>query len=95
MNPRPSRDLHHLKAFLTWKQIAFPKSHDLEEILDLVETADAALAESLRDVIILTPYGVEIRYPGDFPDATPDSAREAVGLAQKVRDAVLNALTTK
>ena len=81
-----------LKAFLTWHQVAFPKTHDLEEILDLVEAADEDLARSLRDVIVLTPYGVELRYPGDRPDATPDEVREAVELAQKVRDAVLSTL---
>lgn len=83
-----------LKAFLTWHQVVFPKTHDLEEILDLVEAADENLAGSLRDVIVLTPYGVELRYPGDRPDATPDEVREAVDLARKVRDAVLSALPT-
>ena len=78
----------YLKAFLVWHQIHFPKTHDLEEILDLVETVQAGLAESLRDVIVLTPYGVELRYPGDRPDATPEIARRAVELARQVRDAV-------
>jgi len=83
-----------LKALLTWHQVAFPKTHDLEEILDLVEAADENLAGSLRDVIVLTPYGVELRYPGDRPDATPDEVREAVDLARKVRDAVVLVLPT-
>ena len=78
----------YLKAFLVWHQIPFPKTHDLEEILDLVETVQAGLAESLRDVIVLTPYGVELRYPGDLPDATIEFARRAVELARQVRDAV-------
>ncbi len=78
----------YLKAFLVWHQIHFPKTHDLEELLDLVETVEAGLAESLRDVIVLTPYGVEVRYPGDRPDATPETARQAVQLARQVRDAV-------
>ena len=85
----------YLKAFLVWHQVAFPKTHDLEEILDLVETVDANLAGSLRDVIVLTPYGVELRYPGDRPDVTPDLAREAVELARKVRDGVLKVLPVK
>jgi len=79
----------YLKAFLVWHEIDFPKTHDLEELLDLVETVDAALAASLRDVIVLTPYGVELRYPGDRPDATTGETREAVELARKVRDSIL------
>jgi len=80
----------YLKALLlTWWGIEFPKTHELVKLIKLIEANDAKLAESLRDVIVLTPYGVELRYPGDRPDATPDEAREAVKLAQQVRDAVL------
>jgi len=50
------------------------------------------MAESLRDAIVLTPYGAELRYPGDRPDATPAQVRCAIALATKVRDAVLRAL---
>ena len=82
----------YLKALLVWHQVEFPKTHDLDEILDLVATIDSPLAESLRDVITLTPYGVEIRYPGDFPDTTPEDAKTAVELAGKVRDAVVSTL---
>jgi len=79
----------YLKALLTWWDIEFPKTHVLAKLIGLVETRDAALATSLLDAVVLTAYGVELRYPGDRPDATPDEAREAVDLARKVRDAVL------
>jgi HEPN domain-containing protein len=78
-----------LKAFLAWNQVDFPKSHDLKELLDLVATANGAIADELHDVIILTQYGVVLRYPGDRPDATLADAHEAVGLARKVHDAIL------
>jgi hypothetical protein len=61
-------------------------------LLDLVETMDEPLAHSLREVISLTPFGVELRYPGDRPDASPQQAHEAVQLARKVRDAVREAV---
>ena len=82
----------YLKAFLAWHEIYFPKTHDLAQILALVGTADAALAEGLRDAIVLTPYGVALRYPGDRPDATPAQVRRAIELATGVRDAVMRAL---
>ena len=81
-----------LKAFLVHHQIEFPKTHDLGELLDLVSEADAALAESLRTVTILNPYGVEARYPGDFPQLTQKDAAGAIELAARVRDAVRAAL---
>lgn len=56
--------------------------------MDLVGFLDKDLAASLRDIIVLTPYGVELRYPGDRPDATVDEAMEAVELAEKVQKAI-------
>jgi len=79
----------YLKALLTWWDIEFPKTHVLARLIALIETRDAALAEELLDAVALTPYGVELRYPGDRPDATADDAREALHLARRVRDAVL------
>jgi len=82
----------YLKALLVWREIPFPKTHDIKALLNLIETADATVAESLQDAVVLTSYGVEIRYPGDRPDATPEDAREAVELARKVRKAIYDAL---
>lgn len=82
----------YLKALLSWHQVPFPKTHDVEQLLDLIATVDAELAESLRDIIVFTPYGVELRYPGDRPDATHHEPREAVELALKVREAVIKHL---
>ena len=78
----------HLKALLTCWDIEFPKTHVLANLIGLVETRDVALAKSLLDAVVLTPYGVELRYPGDRPDAAPAEAREAVRLARNVRDAI-------
>ena len=82
----------YLKALLCWHQVPFPKTHDLEYLLDLVDTVGADLAKSLRDVSVLTPYGVELRYPGDRPDATDEEATEAVTLACRVRTAIMEHL---
>jgi len=82
----------YLKTFLVEHQIEFPKTHDLGELLELVATQDAGLAAALGEVIRLTDYAVEVRYPGHAQDLTPEEAREAVRLAKKVRDAVEAAL---
>ena len=82
----------YLKALLTWHQIEFPKTHAIEQLLDLVKAAERETASSLRDAVALTPYGVDIRYPGDQPEPNREEAREAVELARKVRDAVMDRL---
>ena len=79
----------YIKAYLTWHQVEFPKTHDFDELLDLIGRADKTLAERLGDTPLLTPYGVEIRYPSDIPEPTPTEAKEALELAKKVRDTIL------
>ena len=79
----------YLKALLTCWDIEFPKTHVLAKLIALVETRDAALAASLLDAVVLTPYGVELRCPGDRPDASPAQAREALDLAKIARDRIV------
>jgi len=82
----------YLKAFLTWHQVSFPKTHDLERLLVLVESVDKKLAAELANVSLLTIYGTELRYPGDRPDASDEEAQETIALMHKTRDAVRGAL---
>jgi len=44
---------------------------------------------SLKDAAVPTPYGIDIRYPGDQPEPNQEETREAIGLAWRVRDAVM------
>ena len=73
-----------LKSLLAMHQVDFPKTHNLGELLDLVAAVDNLLADALRGVTALNPYGVEYRYPGDFPEITEEDARAAFRLAEKV-----------
>lgn len=77
-----------LKAALVWHQVEFPKTHDIGRLVDLVATADADLAAATREAAEVTPFGVETRYPGDESEPTQAEAEMAVGLAERVRDAV-------
>ena len=77
-----------LKAILVARQIEFPKTHDLGELLDLVVAAEPGLPDSLREIVDLNAYSVTVRYPGDFPDVTPEEASVAVRIVADVRDVV-------
>jgi len=83
----------YLKALLVNFQVEFRKTHDIVQLLELVEAIDAGLAESLSDAAILTPYGVEVRYPGDCPIITSQDVLDAVRLARMVRDAIVPRLS--
>lgn len=51
-----------LKSFLSFKGIQFPKTHDLEDLIDLAGENRASLPESVNILAELTPYAVEFRY---------------------------------
>ena len=82
----------YLKAYLTSKHIDFPKTHDIQEIRNLIASVNPGISEELKDCDLLTPYGVEIRYPSDFPDVTFEEAKQAVELVRRTRQAILDAL---
>lgn len=82
----------YLKAYLTQRQVEFPKTHSIREILNLVKTVDEELAAKLLDAAALTPYGIDVRYPSDISEPTLDESKEALALAESVRDAVLHIL---
>ena len=79
----------YIKAYLTWRQIEFPKTHDIGELLNLIGNVDKDLAESLEDLLFLVPYGVGVRYPGDVPDPDLSEAQEAYNLAKKAQEILL------
>jgi HEPN domain-containing protein len=81
-----------IKAFLVHKQIEFRKTHDLEELLGLVAGVDEPLAAAMDMASDLNPYGVQVRYPGDFGIITKDDAEQALQAASVVREAILKAL---
>jgi HEPN domain-containing protein len=52
-----------LKAFLLWHEVAFRKTHNLEELGLQCTVIDPALASLIDDVVGLTSYGWMYRYP--------------------------------
>ena len=81
-----------LKAFLVSRQIEFPKTHDIEHLRHLVARVDPELAEKLATADVLTPYGVEFRYPGDFPSVSRTEGERALRLAEETRDLLVDSM---
>lgn len=72
-----------LKAFLVRHQIPFPKTHSIYELLELAEQAEVSLKAKLASAVMLTPFGVDFRYPCD-DTADLKTAKEAVQQARHV-----------
>lgn len=73
-----------LKSLLTWQSLAFPRTHDLEELIERwPERQRPAL--TIAEQRALTRYATVTRYPGDYEPITLTEARRAVTLARRVR----------
>jgi HEPN domain-containing protein len=81
----------YLKAFLLYRGVAFPKTHDLRLLMDLI-SAGISLGLRREQVIPLNRYVIEGRYPGDWEPITVEEAKCALEMAQAVRQAVLKQL---
>jgi len=82
-----------IKGFLTFRQIAFRKTHDLTDLGSQCAEADPTLEPFLREVEELTDYASAFRYP-DAP-YEPDAAEAlaALAIATKLRDEVLRRIS--
>jgi len=73
-----------IKSVLLFQKIDFPLTHDLEELIDILETTEISLPGFINEIGMLTPYAVETRYPGFWGEITEGDVDEALSLAEKV-----------
>lgn len=78
-----------LKAFLIFKAMSFDRVHNLVYLLDLCETVEPGFADLREAAERLTPYAVEVRYPGDVLEISVEEAQQALAAAQVVWNYVL------
>ncbi len=81
----------YLKAFLVWRQVPFPKTHEIKKLLSLFPADDAELVKGLSEVDWLTPFGIEFRYPGEEV-ADLETAKNAFEEAKKVQNTIMECL---
>lgn len=73
----------YLKAFLQEHGQAFPKNHDLVNLLELALPLDRDFDNQRPDMELLVRYAVIYRYPGE--EASEEQARAAVKAMKAVR----------
>lgn len=73
-----------LKAFLTWHDEPFERTHSLVALVGKGLSFDQDLQELREASVTLTPYAVTFRYPGNLPELTLAEAERACTLAEKV-----------
>ncbi|MEW6608032.1 MAG: HEPN domain-containing protein [bacterium] len=68
---------------MLFHKIDFPFTHDIQELLDTLESAKISIPSEIQDIDILTPYAVETRYPGYWGEILDNDVTEAIMLAEK------------
>ena len=81
-----------LKAVLIFLQIDFPRTHDLDALRNIVPDG-WQLKDAHPDLVSLTEWTVEARYPGHWAEPTDEEARVAVKQARAVWISVTTELT--
>ena len=77
-----------LKAFLTWHDYRFRKTHDLVEVGGQCVGIDPTLEPLLKRAAPLTEYAWKFRYPGEVPEPTKPEAEDALALTREVINAI-------
>lgn len=81
-----------LKAYLVHQGIVFPKTHDLDVLLDLCSQSDADFRRWDDAADVLTPYATQFRYPSDSLEPEEEEAQQAIDLAASMFDFVMQKL---
>jgi len=86
----PSRSVFHsqqaaekcAKAFLSFHNVRFRRTHDLDELGEQCAAIAPGLAAVVAEIVDLTEYAVQFRYPGVLKDPDSDEAARALGKAR-------------
>jgi len=82
----------YLKAFLTYHEIEFERTHAIEDLLLLASQIDNSFAEIIEEGKKLTPYAVEVRYPLLIQEPSEKETKELFRIAIKIKEIVLDKL---
>ena len=74
-----------LKALLIYLSDDFPRVHAFTLLLERLEQY-VAVPEAIREVVELSDFAVQMRYPGDYYPVSEDEYERALELAERVLD---------
>ena len=81
----------YLKALLCFNNIEFPKTHDIERLIELSGSVDRRFIDLIDEALLLTGYAVESRYDLEFSPEKID-VENALELVNKIKHLVLSFL---
>jgi HEPN domain-containing protein len=86
-----------VKAWLQSNDDPFPRTHDIEDLVERASRANPEFRKFLKAASVLTPYVSAFRYPGGFDEPMPtlEEFDEALRFAQAIYDFVLSQLPSE
>ncbi len=84
-----------LKAYLTYQNVAFRKTHDLDVLVDLCALSEPSFQDLKDSADSLTPYATEFRYPSDTIEPDISEAEEALTMTDSILNFVIKLLPDK
>jgi HEPN domain-containing protein len=81
----------YLKAFLISYQVEFPKTHNIEYLLEKCAEIDTRFSDI--DVKGLTSFAVDVRYGDEFYVPDMDEVEYYYKIAKKIRDMVMKTIS--
>jgi len=82
----------YLKAFLTYHEVEFEKTHAIEDLLLLASQIDDSFVKMIEEGKKLTPYAVEVRYPLLIQEPSEEETKELLRIAIKIKELILKKL---
>lgn len=74
-----------LKAFLSSRSVVFPKTHDLDSLLNMCIDENSAFQKlDAESISLISDYAVDIRYPDSIIAPEIEAARDAYRTATDV-----------
>lgn len=78
----------YLKGYLVYREIEFPKIHQLDRLIALCKELDLDFSTLMEDAAFLTTFYVTARYPGDYPTFSWEDAERAFAAATRIQEFV-------
>ena len=75
-----------LKSSLACKEVDFPFSHRLTDLIDLLKETGVAFPEDLEELRFLTPFAVAFRYEVYEEEEEPFDSDRIAALLDKLRE---------
>jgi HEPN domain-containing protein len=81
-----------LKAYLTYKDVEFEKTHNLVALTDMCLELEPIFTDWKEIAKLITPYATELRYPGDASMPEKEEAEKVYANTENFLDFILKLL---